>query len=212
MELPKFVDETEFESFVFALKSTPCPGCRKIGTLNRHGFLRRATPKKQSDTIKARRIFCSNRFNRNGCGKTFSVYLSMCFKSLQITAKSAWLFLLSILEGMSIEKAYYSHEPCLCLSLSAFFRFWIRFKNSQDSLRTALILTGINASRSFSDPVRETIYHFSLIFFHPEKTPIELFQETLQKSSFEYLYQPHHQNLVVVFTRKILFLSGNRKR
>jgi hypothetical protein len=59
------------------LKQTPCPHCKVVGTLIRHGYLcgfDESNP--QRKTVRARRIFCSNRKARRGCGRTFSVWIA----------------------------------------------------------------------------------------------------------------------------------------
>ena len=65
----------EWQAFVERLKLIPCPHCQVVGTLIRHGFLSGfddADPRRKS--LRARRILCSNRNARPGCGRTFSVW------------------------------------------------------------------------------------------------------------------------------------------
>ena len=68
------------------LKQTPCPHCKVVGTLIRHGFLYgfdESNP--QRKTVRARRIFCSNRHARRGCGRTFSVWFADKIRRLSLT-------------------------------------------------------------------------------------------------------------------------------
>ena len=68
------------------LKQTPCPHCKVVGTLIRHGFLYGFDDSNpQRKTVRARRIFCSNRHARPGCGRTFSVWLADKIRRLSLT-------------------------------------------------------------------------------------------------------------------------------
>jgi hypothetical protein len=58
-----------------------------VGTLIRHGCLcgyDSSSPRRK--TVRARRIFCSNRQARRGCGRTFSVWLADKIRRLSLTA------------------------------------------------------------------------------------------------------------------------------
>jgi hypothetical protein len=71
------------------LKQTPCPHCKVVGALNRHGFLYgfdEGSP--QRKTVRARRVFSSNRRARPGCGRTFSIWLAEKIKRLSLTARA----------------------------------------------------------------------------------------------------------------------------
>jgi hypothetical protein len=61
-------DEREWLAFALRLKQMPCPHCDAVGELIRHGVLlgydENCPPRK---TIRARRVFCSNRDRRRGC-------------------------------------------------------------------------------------------------------------------------------------------------
>lgn len=89
-----FRDDDEWKTLAERLKHTPCPRCKAVGTLNWHGYLgggdEAGTTKK---SIRARRIFCSNRNLRQGCGKTFSVWLANKIRRLSFTTGTLWTFL-----------------------------------------------------------------------------------------------------------------------
>src|SRR4051794_3753993 len=52
--------EQEWTAMFERLKLTPCPHCKVVGMLIRHGFLR-GYDQNSRKTIRARRVFCSNR-------------------------------------------------------------------------------------------------------------------------------------------------------
>ncbi len=77
-----------------ALKTTACPHCKRVGNLIRHGFLRGYDQTHQHQpTIRARRVYCSNRRRASGCGRTFSVWLANRIRRLFLTADALWAFL-----------------------------------------------------------------------------------------------------------------------
>ena len=76
------------------LKQTPCSHCQVVGALNWHGYLRGfddSNPRRK--TIRARRVFCSNRNARPGCGHTFSVWLADKIRRLSLSTAALWAFL-----------------------------------------------------------------------------------------------------------------------
>ena len=71
-------DEHEWAALVERIKRTPCPHCRVAGALIRHGSLvgfDDTSPRRK--TLRARRLFCSNRGRRPGCGRTVSVWFAV---------------------------------------------------------------------------------------------------------------------------------------
>ena len=86
--------ELEVDELYARLKMTPCPHCQKVGSLIRHGFLRGYdTNHQRSKTVRAARVFCSNRNRVTGCGRTFSVWLAHKIKRFFLGADSLWQFL-----------------------------------------------------------------------------------------------------------------------
>jgi hypothetical protein len=118
------------------LKQTPCPHCKAVGTLIRHGFLRGYDESNlRQKAIRARRIFCSNRHARPGCGRTFSVWVADKIRRLGLTTGCLWKFLKravadSIAAAIRVADCHLSDRTLQ--------RIWKRFDQGQSKIRTAL--------------------------------------------------------------------------
>ena len=89
-----FRNDEEWNAIAQRLKQTPCPHCKVVGTLIRHGFLYGFDEHSlKRKTLRARRIFCSNRHRRRGCGRTFSVWIANKIRRLSITTRTLLTFL-----------------------------------------------------------------------------------------------------------------------
>lgn len=126
----------EWLALVQRLKHTPCPHCHAFGYLIQHGFLYGfddTSPRRK--TVRARRIFCSNRNARRGCGRTFSVWLADKIRRLSLTAAGLWRLLQHAVTGHVTDalRALDCH-----LSDRTLWRIWKRFHHAQCHLRTAL--------------------------------------------------------------------------
>jgi len=132
--------DEEWNALAERLKLTPCPHCQAVGALIRHGFLfgfDEGSPKKK--TVRARRIFCSNRNARHGCGRTFSVWRADKIRRLGLTAGFVWKFLRrAVADGIAAaSRAAQCH-----LSDRTLQRVWKRFHLAQCKIRTALLGRG----------------------------------------------------------------------
>lgn len=129
-------DDDEWNAFVLRLKLMPCPHCQTVGALIRHGFLYgfdETSP--QRKTLRARRVFCSNRRQRPGCGRTFSVWLADKIRRLRLTTRGLLQFLQRVVAD-GIAAAIRTADLPLCeRSLQ---RVWRRFDHGQSAIRTAL--------------------------------------------------------------------------
>ena len=118
------------------LKQTPCPHCKVVGALIRHGYLRgyddSSPPRK---VVRARRVFCSNRNARRGCGRTVSVWIADKIRRLSLTTGALWRFLQRAAAGgiSAAIRAVAGH-----LSDRTWQRLWQRFDRGQSKIRTAL--------------------------------------------------------------------------
>jgi hypothetical protein len=127
----------EWHALAERLKLIPCPHCQVVGALIRHGSLYGFDENHpQRKTRRARRIFCSNRQARPGCGRTFSVWLADKIRRLSLTTGGLGRFLqhatadgiLAALRGISCS-----------LSDRTLLRVWKRFLHGQSKIRTALL-------------------------------------------------------------------------
>jgi hypothetical protein len=128
--------EEEWNTIAERLKLTPCPHCQSVGTLIRHGSLfgfDDSSP--QRKTLRARRIFCSNRGRRPGCGRTVSVWMASKLRRSSLTTGSLWRFLQRVVAG-SLAAAMRA-DPC-ARSQRSWQRIWQRLELGQSRIRTAL--------------------------------------------------------------------------
>jgi hypothetical protein len=128
--------DQEWDAMAERLKQAPCPHCKVVGALIQHGFLYGFDESNPRPTVRARRIFCSNRNARRGCGRTFSVWLADKIRRLGLTTGSLWRFLQRAAAG-PIATAI---RTAAChLSDRTWQRIWKRFDHGQSKIRTALL-------------------------------------------------------------------------
>lgn len=82
-----------------------CEKCSKRGQFVSHGFVYK-NGHKGKRKITGKRIFCSNRNGRSGCGSTAILYLDESIPSLTYTTSHVGVFLSALMSGSSIHKAY----------------------------------------------------------------------------------------------------------
>lgn len=135
MGYERFCRAEEWAAIAERLKQTSCPHCKAVGTLIRHGYLLGYDESSRQRTLRARRIFCSNRNARPGCGRTFSVWLADKIRRLSLTAAALWRFLQLAVAGSVLAAG---HAVNGRLSDRTWQRIWERFNQAQCQIRTAL--------------------------------------------------------------------------
>jgi len=176
-----FRSDDQWNAIVERLKLMPCPHCLAVGNLIRHGSLHGyddSSP--QRKTLRARRIFCSNRQARRGCGRTFSVWLADKIRRLSLTATALWTFLQRAVTGSLV--AAIGAAACH-LSDRTWQRVWKRFDRGQSKIRTAL-LARCPPPVPPPGPTRrpaaaQVLAHLQAVFPDAD-CPIAAFQETLR--------------------------------
>jgi hypothetical protein len=170
--------EQDFLAISEKLKGMACPHCKVTGLLVRHGFLRGYDETNPRDkTVRARRIFCSNRNRRQGCGRTFSVWLADKIRRLSLTAGCLWTFLQSVVADGLI--AAIRRVDCH-LSDRQMQRIWKRFDLGQSQIRTALWQHSEPPERPAQSPAAEVLAHLQAAFPNSD-CPIAAFQHALQR-------------------------------
>jgi AraC-like DNA-binding protein len=169
--------DEEWKALVERLKLTACPHCKAFGTLNRHGFLYgyddSCPPRK---VVRARRLFCSNRNARRGCGRTVSVWPADKIRRLSVSTGTLYRFLQRA-AGDGISEAI---RVLRChLSDRTLQRLWQRFNRSQSNIRTALSRCCPPPATQGQRPALHVLAHLHAAF--PGATcPIAAFQHTLR--------------------------------
>jgi hypothetical protein len=175
-----FRNDADWTAILERLKRTPCPHCHAVGFLIRHGSLYGfddTSPQRQ--TLRARRIFCSNRQLRRGCGRTFSVWLADKIRRLSLSTAALWTFLLHLLTG-SLPAASRA-APCQ-RSHRTWQRLWQRFDRGQSRLRSALLgrcpPPTLSAAATRRPLAAQVLAHLDAAFPDAD-CPIAAFQHTL---------------------------------
>jgi hypothetical protein len=183
-EAPAFYSNQEdFRQLHSRLKQTACPHCQEIGNLNLHGYLCGYSDSAAAqEMIRGRRIFCSNRGRRRGCGKTFGILAANIIKKCIIGAGRLWRFLKNAAAGLSKIQAFKTSVPGF--SATSCYRIWNRFLLSQSRLRVLLswfcpapVLPGARA------PIIQTIMHLKSAFKNAA-CPVAVFQKHFQTQFF----------------------------
>ena len=170
--------QKEFETVYAKLKTTACPHCKGIGNLIRHGYLRGYDEKHpRNKTVRAWRIFCSNRKQATGCGRTFSVWMADKVRRLMLTAGALWKFLKQAVVTGNRLQAFRDLESGL--ADSAHDRIWKRFREAQSAIRTALGRLCEPPKIASEQPTELTLAHLEAAF-PEEPCPIAAFQVRLQ--------------------------------
>jgi hypothetical protein len=151
------------EDAAFSLKQQRCPRCGKIETLNRHSVLRGNDPAQASgQCVRGRRVFCSNRGQRGGCGKTFSIVLSDILPRHTLTASLVWQWLLKLLEGFSLKAA--AEKMKLPFALETVYRLRRQLHRQLDRLRPRLCREQSPPVSARAEPLLQTAEHLRLVF------------------------------------------------
>lgn len=173
--------DEEWSAIVERLKQTPCPHCKVSGALIRHGFLYgydQSSPRRKA--LRARRIFCSNRNARPGCGRTFSVWLADKIRRLGLTTGALWRFLQRA-AGDGILAAIRASDGQL--SDRTWQRLWKRFDLGQSKIRTALSARCRPPELPAAEPARRPAAHVLAHLraaFPDAVCPIAVFQHTVR--------------------------------
>jgi len=173
--------EEEFNRFYLKLKFSSCPYCHVSGYLILHGYLYGYSEQSDFEKIRrGRRIFCSNRNRKSGCGKTYSILIAGFIKNFMITAVTVWSFLDQWMRGMSLSEAF--RRSGSKMAQSCVYRIFNRFKKSQSHIRTLLKRIKDPPHMPYTkDPTVLTLFHLRAVF-NKSICPISSFQHYFQVS------------------------------
>ena len=111
---------------------------------------------------RGQRVFCSDRGQRGGCGRTFSVFLAEVLPRHSVTASWLWRLLQRLLQGGSTKAAV--EALALPFSLEALYHLLQRLPGRLPELRSVLCRHGPAPDSSQSDPRLQTVEHLQSVF------------------------------------------------
>ena len=82
-----------------------CPQCQTADHFISHGYVYKK--QSQGDPVAVgKRVFCSNRYQHRGCGRTQRLYLCSSLPLWHFPSTALSLFIATLIAGCSIQKAY----------------------------------------------------------------------------------------------------------
>jgi hypothetical protein len=174
---PKFVSSSgQLDECLRAAKLHQCPHCKRSGTLIGHGFLRGYAEHGSERVIRGRRLFCSDRFLRPGCGRTVAILLDTIMRAFSVRSTTLFELAMAAVSGGSIRAAWQS--AARSFSLSSAYRLWHRLLDAQSYLRTRLLSVCPPPPSLASDPLAQLYGHFRQALM-PHGCPFAAFQSQL---------------------------------
>jgi len=108
--------------------------------------------------VRGRRVFCSNRGQRRGCGRTFSVLLGTAIACFVVRTLTLFRFARAVVSGVTRRAAWVA-ETAGVLSLSSGYRLWRRLQAQQSALRVRLCRTAPAPVCGAREPLAELLGH-----------------------------------------------------
>ena len=152
----------EYDKHKSGLKLTPCPHCRAVGFLIRHGYLKGHGEGVNDEVRRGWRIFCSDRNLRKGCGRTYSVLLAKFIFRRMVSADKLWHLLQGIRQGMSVKAAW--ERISSPVKLETGYRLRQAFARSQTFIRSMLLRVGAAPKLNAAEPEWQLIDHLQTAF------------------------------------------------
>jgi hypothetical protein len=110
--MQRFFDDFEcLDRFTLSLdcldETVQCPHCSKSHYLVSHGVIYKQRSMDRREAI-GKRIFCSNRYRRSGCGRTIQLHVKHAIPALHYGAAQVFMFLSCLLMTWSVKAAYHA--------------------------------------------------------------------------------------------------------
>ncbi len=88
------------------LEYAQCKHCQQTQNLVSHGYIRKKQVGAEPQAV-GKRVYCSNRRHRTGCGRTMQLYLDSTIRYLHHTGCSVVALVQLLMAGMTIQHAYH---------------------------------------------------------------------------------------------------------
>lgn len=171
-------DEKALLQKLQSAKQLTCAHCGRTGTLNCHDTLY-GTDLNAADkrTMRGRRLWCCNRDNRTGCGRTSAVVFAQVLPHHCFTAVLLNILLALLCDGYSIQAAW--EKANIPMQLESVYHIMQRLRQRMGQIRSALMKYCKPPPSISRDPLIQTIEHLKTAFPEAE-CAVDAFQLELQ--------------------------------
>jgi hypothetical protein len=114
-------------------------------------------------------VFCSNRGQRGGCGRTFSIFLAEVLPRHTFTASLLWQLLVRLLAGGSLQAA--AEKLRLPFALETVYRLRRKLRQKLDLIRARLCRQQAPPASAQTDALLQTVEHLQAVFPGSECAP-----------------------------------------
>jgi len=177
---PRYTDETGLGAALEHAKLWACPRCGRTGALVGHGLVRGYGERDGTRVVRGRRLLCSNRHRRPGCGRTFSILRADVIATFLVRAPTLYQLVRTVIAGAS-RRAAWRVASAGAMSMSSGYRLWRRLGTAQVGIRTRLCRARPPPASTRSEPLAQMVAHLEHVF--PEAScPLTAFQSRWQTS------------------------------
>lgn len=154
----RFVRDRQALNDVLAeAKQISCPHCHRMGMVVGHGRLMGYAEHTSEQEIRGRRLLCSRRSRRSGCGRTFSVLMATMVAGFTVRTHSLSRLLERVVAGLCRKAAW--EQSGASLTLRSGYRLWARLVNAQSRVRTKLCAMMPPPACTDERPVAQMLAH-----------------------------------------------------
>ena len=134
----------QLDQFTFSLDSLPaseaCTHCGQNDQWVSHGYVYKYQPL-QGQQVAGKRILCSRRYGRTGCGHTRQLYLADIIPRLQYTLSTVIAFIQALLLGNPVEASFQRATQLNTRDTRQAWRWLKRFMHTLSTWRVVASLT-----------------------------------------------------------------------
>lgn len=181
--------EADFDKCMEKLKQSPCPRCRVVGCLIRHGYLWGKAEKGNQSVKRGWRVYCSRRGRRRGCGKTRSIRLAGTLSRRMVDARRLWGLLLGVRDGLCRYAAWQKVASPFCVHTG--YRLWEAWIRSQSFIRSTLCRVAAPPLVKSGDSFADLLGHLRAVFPGSD-CPVADFQVRFQTAFLVSVKVPGH--------------------
>jgi hypothetical protein len=100
-----YSDINAIQQQTMQLEHAQCRHCKQTSQLISHGFVRKKQTNAEPEAV-GKRVFCSNRHNRSGCGRTMQLYVDATIRHIHYAGHQIVAFVQALTAGSTIQHAY----------------------------------------------------------------------------------------------------------